>query len=382
MKRINFVSIQQQQGVFADGYEATPLRTGYEQVVAQRTTSVFATAAEQDGEVLSVNKRSIVVRFKDGQEKRLELGARHGTAAGVTYPHDIVTPLKVGDSFQRGDTLAYNRKFFTMDRMCPGQAVWKAGVMCVTAFIDDIDTLEDGSAISEEVAKKLNTQTTEVKVVQVRFDQNVHDLVQVGDHVDLDTILCTIEDPETAQNTLFGDAALDTLRRLSASTPKAKVVGTVSKIEVFYHGDFEEMSENLQVIAAESDKERKALARALGEKAFTGQVDTSFRVSGKALDPDTLAIKIYIDHDVPAGVGDKGVFGNQMKTVVSRVFTGVHTTEDGTPLGAKFGNASVEQRMVLSPKLIGTTNMLLSVLSKHVAAVYRGTADEKAPSKS
>lgn len=381
-KRINFIAIQQQQGIYADGYEVTPLRTGYEQVIAQRTSSIFATTADLDGEVVEVSKRAIVVRYSDGTEVRIELGLRHGTAAGVVYPHDVVTSFKVGDTFKRGDTLAYNRKYFTHDRMHPGQVAWKAGVLVRTAFIDNIDTLEDGSAISERVAKLMNTQTTEVKTIQVRFDQVVHDLVKVGDHVDLETILCTIEDPETANNTLFGDAALDTLRRLSAATPKAKVVGTVSKIEVFYHGDFEDMSDNLQAIAAASDKERRALAKAMGQKAFTGQVDTSFRVKGKALDPDTLAIKVYIDHDVPCGVGDKGVFGNQMKTVISRVMAGTNATEDGQPLDAIFGNTSVEARIVISPKLIGTTNMLLKVLSKHVAAVYRGTANEKAKRKS
>jgi hypothetical protein len=380
MKRINFIAIQQAQGVSADGYTATPLRTGYEQIIAQRTTATFATCAEQDGEVISVNKHAVTVRYADGSETRVALGKVHGNAAGTTYPHDVITDLKAGDRIRHGDTLAYNRKFFTPDRMSPGKVIVKAGVMGFVAMIDDIETFEDGSAISESMAKKLNTQTTEVKTIQVRFDQTVHGLVQVGDHVDLETILCTIEDPETANNVLFGGAALDTLRRLSQSTPRAKVVGDVAKIEVFYHGDFEDMSENLQAIAAQSDKERKTSSRAQGKPAFTGEVDTSFRVSGKALDPDTVAIRIYIDHDVAMGVGDKAVMGNQMKTVISRVFSGTNATESGIALDAKFGNTSVEARMVNAPKLSGTTNILLWLLSQHVPAVYRGTANAKAKS--
>lgn len=329
-----------------------------------------------------MSKQSIVVEYKDGEKVHVELGKRHGTAAGVTYPHEVVTDLKEGDKVKYGDVLAYNRKFFTPDHLNPGQVIWKGGVLCRTALIDNIDTLEDGSAISQDTARKLTTQTTETRTVEVRFDQYVHDLVKEGDHVDIDSILCTIEDPETAENQLFDDAALDTLRRLSAMTPRAKVTGTVSKIEVFYHGEFEDLSENLQTLAAAADRKRKRQAKALGKPAFTGQVDTSFRVKGKALDPDTLAIRIYIDHDVSASVGDKGVFGNQMKTVFSRVMTGTNTTESGDPIDAIFGNTSIEDRMVLSPKLMGTTNALLITLSKHIAAVYRGTTDVRHKEKS
>jgi hypothetical protein len=381
-KRQNFIAIQQQQGVFADGYEPTPLRTGYEQVIAHRTSDIFATTAEDEGKVVSVSKQSIVVEYKDGEKVHVELGKRHGTAAGVTYPHEVVTDLKEGDKVKYGDVLAYNRKFFTPDHLNPGQVVWKGGALCRTALIDNIDTLEDGSAISQEAAKKLTTQTTETRTIEVRFDQYMHDLVKEGDHVGIDSILCTIEDPETAENQLFDDAALDTLRRLSAMTPRAKVTGTISRIEVFYHGDFEDLSENLQTLAIAGDRKRKRQAKALGTPAFTGQVDASFRVKGKALDPDTLAIRIYIDHDVAASVGDKGVFGNQMKTVFSRVMTGTNTTESGEPIDAIFGNTSIEDRMVLSPKLMGTTNALLITLSKHIAAVYRGTTDVRNKEKS
>lgn len=302
----NFIGIQNSQGIFADGYQPTPLRTGYEQVVAHRTTDIFAATAEQDGVVTEVTKEAIVVTYADGSKQHVELGKRFGNAAGITYPHEVVTDLKKGSKIKRGDVLAYNRKFFETDTFNPGQVVWKAGVMCTTALIDNIDTLEDGSAISQRTAERLNTQSTEVRTIEVRFDQSVSGLVKPGDQVDLETILCTIEDPETADNPLFDDAALDTLKRLSSMTPRAKIVGTVSRVECFYHGEFDDLSESLMTLAKASDKQRKKRAKALGQPAFTGEVDTSFRIKGKALDPDTMAIRIYIDHDVPAGVGDCG----------------------------------------------------------------------------
>lgn len=381
-KRIGFISIQHQQGIFADGYDVTPLRSGYEQIVAQRTTAIFASAAEQSGTVIAVNKNAIHVQYQDGSEERFPLGLHHGTASGHTYPHVLVTDLKAGDTFKEGTTLSYNEKFFTPDRYNPGQVSWKAGVLCNVAFIEKITTLEDGCEISEETAKKFNTQSTEIRNIVVDFTQNVHSLVKVGDHVDLDSILCTIEDPELADNPLFDDVALDTLRRVEAKSPRANVVGVVSRIECFYHGDFEDMSENLQAIAKRSDKERRAQATAMGQPPLTGEVDFSFRIKGEPIDPDSVAIRVYIDHDVSASIGDKGVMASQMKTIISGIFSGDNTLETGEPLHLKFANTSVEERIVLSPKLIATTNMLLAALSKHVAAVYRGNANAKSTRKS
>lgn len=309
-RRINFIAIQQAQGIFADGYQPTPLRTGYEQVIAHRTTSLFATTADEDGEVVSVNKDAIVVKYKNGAEERVELGKRIGNAAGMFFPHELVTRFKAGDKIKAGDVIAYNEKFFTPDTYNPNQVVWKAGVLVRTALIDNIDTLEDGAVISERTARLLNTQVTEIRTIEVRFDQAVKNLIKVGQSVDLETILCTIEDPELADNPLFDEVSMDTLRRVSALSPRAKVVGEVVKVECFYHGDFEDMSPSLQQIAAESDRLRRRRARALGEPAFTGEVDTGFRIRGEALDYDSMAIQVYIDRQVSAGVGDWKVFTN------------------------------------------------------------------------
>lgn len=377
-KRVNFISIQQQQGMYADGYRVTPLRTGYEQIVAQRNSSIFATSADQDGEIVEVGKHGITVKYIDGTYESAPLGVNHGTAAGVNYPHDLVTNLKKGDKVKLGDTISYNRKYFTEDRYSPGQVCWMAGALPLVAFSDNLDTLEDGSTVSESLAKQLNTQTTEIKNITVRFDQSVRDLVKVGDHLDINSTLCYIEDPEMAENTLFDEASIETLKLMGSAAPSAKVVGVVSKVDCLYHGDMEDMSDNLREIAQAADDIREVTAKELGRPVFTGEVDSSFRIKGQIMEPDSMVIRIYIDHDIPFGVGDKAVMGNQMKTVVSRVMTGRNELEDGTPIDLIFGNTSVEERMVMSPKIIAPASLLLSILSKRVAGVYRGKVNGKA----
>jgi hypothetical protein len=371
-KRVNFINIQQTHGISAKGYRPTPLRTGYEQVLAHRTDEQFAKAAEQDGKVLEVSDKHIKVENADGTITALELGRYFGTSAGTVLPNDLTTVFKVGDVVKKGDILVYSEGFFEPHTFNKKQVVWKAGVIAKTAIMEASFTLEDSSAITERLARELGTQITKVKTVTVRFDQTVRNLVQAGDATDLDTILCTIEDSVTANNDLFDEESLSYLRLLSAMTPRAKTVGKVEKIEVFYHGDIEDMSESLQELAVAGDRERKRQSRKLNKPTVTGSVDQSLRIDGNGLDLDTMAIRVYITTDVGTGIGDKAVFANQMKTVIGRVLEGVHETESGKPFDAIFGFKSIQDRIVLSPMIIGTTNTLLRVIGENAADIYFG----------
>ena len=371
-KRVNFISIQQSAGTFAKGYRASPLRTGYEQIVADRTDDLYAYTAKGKAEVTALSAKAITLTYQDGSEVSVELGRRFGTAAGETYPHEIVTSLQLGDKVKPGDIVSYNTHYFELDPLNPKQAIWKAGVLVYTAIMESTDTLEDSSAISERCAELLETRNTKVRDLIVRFDQTIHNLVQPGAQVDFESILCTIEDPVTARNKLFDDSSIETLRLIAANTPKAKARGVVEKVEIFYHGDIDEMSPSLQDLSSDSDRNRKRLARDMKVPYTAGKVDGSMRIDGKNLPPEQAVIKIYITGEMSAGVGDKGVFGNQMKTIFGRVMSGTNETESGVPIDAIFGYTSISDRIVLSPEIMGTTTTLLKIMSQHVVDIYEG----------
>jgi hypothetical protein len=305
----------------------------------------------------------------------VELGRRFGVAAGSMFPHEIQTALKEGMAVNQGDCLAYNAHYFQLDPLNPRQAILKTGVLVKTAIMDTPDTLEDSSVISQRAADLLETRITKVRNIVVSFDQAVHNLVTAGEFVEVEDILCTIEDAVTAQNsTLFDDTSRDTLRLIAANTPKAKFRGQVEKVEVFYNGDIEDLSPSLQDAAVGSDQRRRREARELNRKYIPGRVDEGLRIDNNPLPFEHAVIRVYISGDVPAGVGDKGVFGNQLKTIFGRVMVGENTTASGEPIDAIFGYESISARIVLSPELMGTTNTLLKVISKRVADVYFGPA--------
>ena len=61
---------------------------------------------------------------------------------------------------------------------------------------------------------------------------------------------------------------------------------------------------------------------------------------------------------------------NQLKSVTGRVFTGKNETESGLPIHAMFGYASISDRIVGSPELIGTTATLLQLVTQRVLDAY------------
>lgn len=372
-KRVNFAGIQNRHVVSCEGYKQSMLRTGYEQVIPHRVGDMFAVTAKKPGKVISVKAEGIIVQYEgDDVQKGIILGRRYGNAAGLTIPHTIKTDMVAGQTFEVGEPIAYNTGFFERDQLNPKQIIWKSSMLAKVVLMESPDTLEDSSAISPRLTEQLVTEQIKIKDVVVNFDQEIHRMVAEGDRVEPESILCIIEDAMSARNNFLDEETIDTLRVLGAQTPQAKLKGKIERIEIYYNGDVEDMSESLRKLTLASDKKIISRNTAIGRKAYTGSVTDEFRIGTDPLLMDTACIRIYLSAKVSAGVGDKGVFGNQLKTVFGRVTSGDVKTESGVTIDAIFGAKSLAARIVTSPYLIGTTTTLLIVAAKRVIKAYRG----------
>lgn len=343
-----------------------PVRTGYEQVIGQRAGDTYAVKAKDVGEVTFVGPEHLVVSYAsdDLPDDHVSIGRYYGKSAGLTIPHDIVTDMKVGDAVKRGDVVAFNTGFFERDVFNPTDVVWKSGILVTVALVEDTNTIEDSSAISEDIARKMRINTSNIREIVLRFDQGISNLVNLGESVESESILCFIEDALTAQSGAFAEEVIDSLSVMGRNSPRAKYDGTIAKIDVIYNGQLEDMTDSMRQVAMAADKRRAKRVKQLNnDDAATGLVSD--------IEMDTMIVRIHIDSNAGAADGDKVVFGNQLKSVVCRVMTGRNETKDGTPIGALFGAQSVEARQVLSPLHMGTTNVLMSLLSKRSAKAYR-----------
>lgn len=372
IKRLNFISIQQSHTIACVGYRQPAVRTGYEQVLAHRSGDMFAVTAKEPGKVISVNEQGIIVEYESGDRKGVHLGRQYGKAEGTTYPHDITTMLKAGDTFVPGDCIAYNTGFFEPDFMNPKQVVWRSSMNVKTVLCEATQTYDDSSAISRKVSQAMTTQVTKMRSFVVDFKQGVKNVRKPGSEVQPTDVLLIIEDEITTDTGLFDEQTIATLQKLSNKAPRAKVRGIIDRMEVFYHGNKEDMSASLRNLANFTDKEMAERAKAVGKPVYTGKVNDEYRVAGTPLAVDSAEIKIYLTISDGAGVGDKGVFGNQMKSVFTEVMDYPIKTESGDPVDAIFGWKSISNRQVHSPVILGTTNTILKLIGRKAIELYRG----------
>lgn len=303
-KRVMFIPIQQAHTVPADGYRQPYLGTGYESIMAHRTSSTFAQTARESGKVISVTEEGVIIETADGKQTGYAVGRVYGRAEGTVYPHDIVTPLKVGQKFVKGDVLTYNTGFFEPDFLDPRRVVMKSSMVVKTALFESLQTHEDASSLSKKLSVQMTTRTTKVKSITVTFQQNLVNVLKPGTQVKPKDILAIIEDEITAGSNAFDEESLAVLQGLSSQAPKAGYLGSLDRIEVYYHGDKRDMSASIKLLADRSDRLLASIAKSTAQTVITGQVTDEYRVAGTPLGVDKAEIKFYITVENKAGVGD------------------------------------------------------------------------------
>lgn len=349
-----------------------PLGTGYEEVLSGRVSNKFAYVAKGPGKVVSLKNDVLKIQYQSGDIEAIEVGRVFTGGEGHTYPNNIIVTVKAEESFNEGDTLAFNEAWFEQSYHDPKLVSFKHGVPTMVMLCENINTLEDGSVISPDLGEALKAEETEVRELVFPFKFTIHDLVKVGDKLEPDDILCVIEDESTAAAGLFGEDTVKTLNLLADNSPKAKVHGTVDRVEILYNGDVEDMSESMRKLVEDSDKRIRLKMRDLGKNIEDGRTDESQRVGGQPLQVDTLVIKIYISHSNNAGAGDKAVMGNQMKTVHGQVMTDKVITESGREIQFLYADVGVENRVVRSPRKWGIMNLLCLKTGERFVEAYRG----------
>jgi hypothetical protein len=364
--------VQDQHTVACDGYFALPVRTNYEQVISHRSGDLFSVIAEQDGVIESLNEVGGIIKYKDGSTKGFSLGRKFGKAAGQVIPHEIVSNYSVGEKVKKGDVIAYNSGWFEKDYFNPGQVLMKTGLLCTVALIESPQTHEDACTITEELAAKLKTNLSKVKKVRLSFKDTITDLIAIGTNVTFETPLVLIQDETTANMGAFNEATIATLASISQQAPTAKTVGKIEDIVVYYNGDKEDMSPSIRALANYGDKLLAFKAKSRGEQVFTGSTDESYRIDGDPLLQDELCIEFYITQDVNAGIADKVVFANQMKSIICEVADYDIVTESGIKVDAFFGAYSIFKRIVNSAFSFGTTNILAEIGAKEALKIYKG----------
>lgn len=321
-----------------------------------------------------VSNNHISIQYKDGSFDRFKIGLDYGVSTGNVINNMLVTDYKVGQAVKKGDVVAFHPLHFQRDFFDKSQVLFKNSALGLVAMMESNDTEEDSSAISERMSQALSISVTEPRSIVISFDDQIHNLVSVGDHVESDTPLCTLVNAVFSENSMFNkETDIETLKQLANVAPRAKHHGVITKIEVMYLGDPIDASDSVKALINKYDRERRLMAERLKvNMPTTGKLNDSMRIDGNLLPDRHLVVKFYIEHDDGMGIGDKCVFSNQLKSVIARVMVGTNETKTGKQVDAIFGYQSISNRIVTSAEVIGTTNTLLKEITKEVIAIYRG----------
>jgi len=369
-KRGMFTSTQASQAVSAQNYTMPITRTGYDNVIAHRTSELYSKVAKEAGKVTAVEEDYLEITYNDGNTEKYPLGLVIGEASGEYHRHTRVTDMKVGDKFVKGDILGWDQQWFARDPFCPGQVVWKNGRQVRIALVEDQDTYEDSIAVSKEIMGESITPFLTKNSFAVDVDKVVTFKVKKGDQIDYDAILCEIEEDHLA-GAGAGASQVDEINRLGIKQIRSKYHGEVVKIEVMYNSPVEKMTDSVRKLIASSDKERKRMS-AIDGSFESGSVSNNLNVSKPVLSPGKVLFTVYVESMDGSTTSDKYVIGNQMKGTVNGVMKKPLMTQDGRVVDVKCSFKGGFNRMVLSLRdRLGTSELSVGV-TKQAIAIYRG----------
>jgi len=364
IKRANFSSIMASHIVPINNMRVPNVRTGYEAILPVRSDKKFIIVAEDEGVVTKLMDTSIEVNYKNLGIKKYSI--KNWTSkeeSNSCYTHIMVPNLKIGDKFTRDDTIIYDSSFFEPDIFNNKRVIYKQGNIITVALVEDSQTHEDSAAISKNMSSYLGTTITKVKSIVINKSDNILNIKMPNVSIEPSDILFSITDSFIDDEDL-DERTIAILQDIKTSSPKSKIRGTISKIEVRYNCELDTISKSLRKLISHSDKEL------LEQTGYTGRVTSSYSISGVPLLEDTVEIKVYINTGVSMGIGDKAILSNQLKFTVGEVYNYDITTTDKTPVDILFSSRSIAARIVNSPYLIGTTSMLLDKIADKAIDIY------------
>lgn len=388
-KRANFINIQLGHQLPTKEGEVSRIRTGFERVIAHRSSTTYSTAAKMNGKVVAVDEDTniIKVQYIDGTTQTILYGEQHSQCSDMWVTQKMELTVKLGDSFKKGDILCFNNEYFQKDPFTR-QVDWKHGVHANVALIDNNKTYEDSSTITEALGEKLQVQPVEVRTITLTKNTFIHEIAKEGQVVGVNDFLMIFEDATIAESIAIDGnkdsnqqykEALAQLAELNRSTPRANAAGKIVKMDAFYSCPISEMHPTLAKVVRDCVKmkntrskfSRGALNEANHSEASVLAKGTKFR--GVLFEEDTVVIQFFIQESINATTGDKLVLDSSLKSVISYTLDSTPVTESGVEIDVLFGATSVSNRIVNSPVLVGGGERVMEKLEQDCLDMYFGT---------
>lgn len=376
--------------ISTEAAQPTLISNGMDEVVSAYLSEEFSYVAPEDGKVLEMNDDYMILQFKSGKKKALNITHKQSfnSGSGFYIDNKLIPNAKTGDSFKEGDVLAYHHKFFTKD--IDGTVRMNIGPLAKIAVLGTYSTYEDAGVITHKMSKKLGTSLTMMQSAKIDATDDVESVVKVGTEVLIGDPLIVFGIGDTGDKSVDNflkafqkddaNSALDNAKRII----KAKHSGKVVDVRMYTTKSLDRLSPSLFKIFDKYFKDNLQRRRILDKYDKTNSVykmETVFALPTEPLKGSTIKgqtcdilIEIYIEHGDELSVGDKSAMYSGCKQVCSEVIPeGLEPYSETRPdeeVSMFVTPSALLKRMVPSVIIAATGNKVLVELKRAIAKIW------------
>ena len=367
------------------------ISNGFDEVVPAYLTDEFSVLADEDGKVLEETEDYLIVQYKSGKKRSINIGHRQSFNSGSDFYVDnkLLSNFHAGDSFKKDDILAYHERFFSKDS--DGVVRENIGPLAKVAFTGIYSTYEDAGIMTAKMSKRLATKLTMKQLFKLNAIDDVEKIVQVGDEIEVGDPLIVFGLGDTGDKSVDnflkafqdkdgGNSAIDSAKRVMRS----KEAGTVVDVRIYTCKSMDRLSPSLYNIIDQHFKDNVKRRKTLDKYEKGNNVYKMGMLYDRPTEPlkgstikgitcDVL-VEIFIEHEDEASVGDKCVAYAASKQVLSEVVPeGLEPYSETRPdeeISMFVAPASILKRMIPSIMIIASGNKVLVELKRKMREIW------------
>lgn len=375
--------------VATDGAQPVLISNGTDEVVPSYLSDEFSYVARMDGKVLEFENGYMIIQYKDGKKSAVRCMTDHyafNSGSGFYVNNKLITELKPGESFKKGDVLAYHEKFFS--KGTDGVVRMNVGPLAKVAFTTAYCTYEDAGMITQNMSKKMASSLTMCQSTKIAATDDIDFIVKVGDEVEIGDPLITFGLGDT------GDKSVDAFLKAFQSTSEdafkrkftSKYAGRIADVRMYTCKSLDRLSPSLFKLFTEYFKENKKKRAILDRHDSTNtpyKLDTLYALPTEPLKTQTIKgincdvfIEILIEHEDEVSTGDKIVLYSANKQIISDVIPeGLEPYSEFRPDEevSVFGSpSSILKRMIPSIIITAAGNKVLIETKRKMKEIWEG----------
>jgi len=376
--------------VSTEGAQPVLVSNGVDEIVPAYLTEEFSYVAREDGEVIDMNEDYIIIQYKSGKKKAININHKQSfnSGSGFFVDNKLTSNVEMGDKFKEGDILAYHEKYFSKD--CDGIVRMNIGPLAKVAFAGLYSTYEDAGLITTKMSKKLGTKYSMKQQIKINAMDDVESIVKIGDEVEVGDPLVVFGMGGTGDKAVdnflksFGKDSSDDVLNKAKRVIKAKNAGTVVDVKMYTTKSMDKLSPSLFDIFDKYFKDNVKRRKILDKHDKTNSVykmDTLYSLPTEPLKGTTIKgitcdvlVEIFIEHGDEASIGDKLAIYGASKQVLSEVIPeGLEPYSETRPeeeVSIFVAPSCILKRMIPSLIITASANKVLVELKRKVKELW------------